>query len=197
MISINQQIREYKQQNNFTWSEVASQLQVSVPTLWRILHKDNKTRESTLTKVSSILMKHSQPKPETPQPQLQVKPDMIKECLTSPEEIIDTLMSGQTLIHKDTGNEIKYYNGMTIRYRNGLPIFINSAIDCSEAYYVIKPKPIIMEVGASYVLQNGTIGFCFQNSEHTYSIAIKDIGVKIVDLKGVCEDSQYSVVKEA
>ena len=58
-------------------------------------------------------------------------------------------------------------------------------------------KSIIMEVGTSYVLQNGTIGFCFQNSEHTYSLAIKDIGVKIVDLKGVCEDSQYSVVKEA
>lgn len=195
MINVTQQIRQYKQQNNYTWSEVASQLQISTPTLWRILHKDNKTRESTLTKISSILMKYSQPKPEAKQ--ISPQPDMIRERLTSPEDIIDALMDGQTVINETSDTELKYYNGMTVRYRNNLPIFINSAIDCSETYYVIKPKPIIMEVGTSYVLQNGTIGFCFQNSEHTYSLAIKDIGVKIVDLKGVCEDSQYSVVKEA
>lgn len=195
MINITQQIRQYKQQNNFTWPEVASQLQVSIPTLWRILHKDNKTRESTLTKISSILMKYSQPKPE--EKQISPQPDMIRERLTSPEDIIDALIDGQTVINETSDTELRYYNGMTVRYRNNLPIFINSAIDCSEAYYVIKPKPIIMEVGTSYVLQNGTIGFCFQSLEHTYSLAIKDIGVKTVDTKGVCEDSQYSVVKEA
>lgn len=84
----------------------------------------------------------------------------MKKYLETPEEVIDALHEGKTIV-ADSGEKIRLYKGILIGKLNKTRYIINTCITSEDDPYFEEPKPLKIEVGKFYKTRAGDKARCF------------------------------------
>lgn len=86
----------------------------------------------------------------------------MKKYLKTPEEVIDALHEGKTVI-SNSDERYELYKGLVIGKFKG-NFIINSSICDQDKPYIEEPEPLKIEVGKFYKTRSGKKARCFYNN---------------------------------
>ncbi|MCM1497219.1 MAG: hypothetical protein NC124_02010 [Clostridium sp.] len=106
-------------------------------------------------------------KVENPKVEVKLQRKTEKVRIESVEELISSLNDGKD-VFSERGYIYKKIDGFIVKYSGNLPVFVSSALDLSDKYYIEDVIPLSLKIGYKYINEDGQTVHIFSEDENGF-----------------------------
>ena len=182
---------------------LAKKIGVSNPTIYGYVNGTlgkNKKSQIVLHKIENYLDSVIGMEPKQDETKKEQETKMLRNYIEDVETLTFLLSSGEGVYQENTNDCLKMSNGVIVRCRNNIPVFVNGAIDLSSKYYTLIPEPIKVKKGKEYKTNGvGNVMIVSQVEDRFDGFVIENREVVIYEEDGtpLFSGDEYKITGEA